>query len=207
MIRKHSLLLKAIAYNAIVCAIPFNSSGVYAHPHVFAVQRSNVVFDDKGLAGMKVRWKSDDMFANMIAEDHDVNRNEKLEANEAQAVKEEASSFISEYNCFSFIKIDNTSFQVKFIRDFSAILENKKLVYEFPIPCHVTATSRFGRVSVAAYDPSYYIAIYFAQKGPVSLTAADDFGVKTAIREDPDTEICFGMIHPWTLFMEFRKKP
>lgn len=179
---------------------------VHAHPHVFIVQRLNVVFDEKGLAGIKVRWKFDDMFASMVAEDHDHNRNGKLEAGEVQEVKEKAFSFISEDSYFTFIKIDKAPFQVKFVRDFNAILENQKLVYEFLIPCHVTATAQTKKVTVASYDPSYYTAIYFAQKEPVTLTAADGFDVKTSLKEDPDTKIYFDMIHPWTLFMEFRRK-
>lgn len=178
----------------------------WAHPHVFVVQRLNAVFDAKGLAGIQVRWKFDDMFASMIAEDHDLNHNGKLEAAEVQAVKENAFAFISEYSYFTFIKIENKPFPVKFIREFNAILKNGRLVYEFLIPCHVTATNRFKKVSVAGYDPSYYTAIFFADKKPVALTAADAFEVETAIREDPDTKIYFDMIHPWTLFMEFRKK-
>ena len=177
-----------------------------AHPHVFIVQRLNVVFDEKGLAGIKVRWKMDDMFASMIAEDHDQNRNGTLETKEVLAVKENAFIFIAEQSFFTFIRIDNQPFDVKFIRDFNAILENNRLIYEFFIPCHVTATDQFKNIRVASYDPTYYTAIYFADKNPVALTADDAFELKTAIREDPDTTIYFDMIHPWTLFMEFRKK-
>ena len=90
-----------------VYAISINPPEVHAHPHVFAVQRLNIVFDDKGLAGIKVYWKFDDMFANMIAEDHDINHNGKLEASEIITVKEKAFSFISEYSYFSFIRIDS----------------------------------------------------------------------------------------------------
>lgn len=187
-------------------ALALQMSEVYAHPHVFIVQRLNVVFDDKGLAGIKVRWIFDDMFASMIAEDHDANRNGKLEANEIQKVKEKAFSYIREFSYFTFIKIDGSTFQVKFVRDFNAILENKKLVYEFLIPCHVTATQQSKKITVASYDPSYYTAIFFTQKKPISLTAADGFVVKTSLKEDPDTAIYYDMIHPWTLFMEFRKK-
>lgn len=179
---------------------------VKAHPHVFIVQRLNVIFDDKGLAGIKVRWKFDDMFASMIAEDHDKNRNGQFEPGEIQTVKEKAFSFISEHSYFTFVKIDNIPFQVRYIRDFNAILENKKLVYEFMIPCHVTATSHFKKITVASYDPSYYTAIYFAKKNSFSLTTSDDFDVKTVLKEDPDTAIYYDMVHPWTLFMEFRKK-
>ena len=53
-------------------------TGIQAHPHVFIVQRINAVFDDKGLAGFRMWWKFDDMFASMIAEDHDLNRCSKV---------------------------------------------------------------------------------------------------------------------------------
>ena len=200
------VVLHAIVFYLIIWPIMIPVQEAQAHPHVFIVQRLDVVFDDKGLAGIRVRWIFDDMFASMIAEDHDINRNGKLEANEIQAVKEKAFSFIAEQNYFIFIKIDQKPFQVKFIKNFNAILKNQKLVYEFLIPCHVTATRNFKKIQVASYDPTYYTAIYFAQNNPVSLTTADRFEVKTAIREDPDTKIYFDMVHPWTLFAEFRKK-
>ena len=206
LLKSLQVVLQAIAFCLIIWSIMIPAQEAQAHPHVFIVQRLDVVFDDKGLAGIRVRWKFDDMFASMIAEDNDINRNGKFETNEIQTVKEKAFSFISEYNYFIFIKIDNTPFEVKFIRDFNAILENKKLVYKFLIPCHVTATNHFKKVTVASYDPTYYTAIYFTQNKPVSLTAADAFVVKTAIRQDPDTKIYFDMVHPWTLFAEFRKK-
>jgi ABC-type uncharacterized transport system substrate-binding protein len=189
-----------------VLAIQFFLPQAQAHPHVFIVQRLNLVFDEKGLAGIKVRWKMDDMFASMIAEDHDRNRNGTLEPDEVQSVRENAFIFIKEFNFFTFVKIDGRPFKVNFIRDFNATLENGRLVYEFLIPCHVTAADTYKKVSVSTYDPSYYTAIFFAKHDPVSLTTADAFELKTAIREDPDTKIYFDMIHPWTLFMEFRKK-
>lgn len=179
---------------------------VQAHPHVFITQRLTVAFDEKGLAGFKVSWKFDDMFATMIAEDYDLNRNGILETDEVSIVKEKAFSYLSNYSYFTFIKIQNTPFEVKFIKDFNAILKNRGLVYEFFIPCHVTATNDLKKISVATYDPSYYSAIFFEEKEPVSVTNTNGFDVKTAVREDPDTKIYYDMVHPWALFMEFRKK-
>lgn len=179
---------------------------VSAHPHLFIVQRLNVVFDDKGLAGIRIVWKMDEMFAEMVAEDYDVNRNGTLEPEEVATVKEKAFSYISEYDYFSFIKIDGSSFQVKFIKDFNAILEEGRLQYEFTIPCHVTATEHVKRISVAIYDPTYYTAIFFAERDSVSLTNADAYEVNASVKEDPDTKIYYDMVHPWALFLEFRKK-
>ena len=181
--------------------------GANAHPHVFIVQRLEVVFDDRGLAGIRIRWLFDDMFASMIAEDHDRNQNGHLEPSEVKTIKEKAFSYISEHNYFTFVKIENKPFQVKYITDFNAMLKDNRIEYQFFVPCHVRAIRNMKRITVATYDPTYYTAIYFAQNRPVALIAADTFEVKAAIREDPATTIYFGMIHPWTLFLEFCLKP
>lgn len=177
-----------------------------AHPHVFITQRLTAVFDDNGLAGIKVHWLFDDMFASMIAESHDTNRNGQLEPDEVQVVKEKAFSYISEDNYFVFIKIDNKPFEVKFIKDFNAILNDKSIVYEFFIPCHVAATEDSKKVSISTYDPTYYTSIFFAKDNPVSLKSADNYELKANIKKDPRTKIYFDMVHPWTLFLEFRRK-
>ncbi len=206
LIHTDPALLRAFVYGALLFSALLPLPQARAHPHVFITQRLNVVFDDQGLAGIRVGWEFDDMFAAMIAEDHDLNRNGTLEPAEVLAVKEKAFAFIAEYNYFTFIKIENQPFAVKYVRDFTASLKDHRLAYEFLIPCHVTAVNQFKKISVASYDPSYYTAIMFTGKQPVIVTAAEKFEVRTDVREDPDTKIYYDMVHPWTLFMEFRKK-
>lgn len=177
-----------------------------SHPHVFIVQRIKIVFDDQGLAGFNIHWTFDDMFASMIAGDYDKNQNDVLEKSEVMLIKKEAFSNLSNYNYFTFVKINGKPFLVKYIQSFSAELHDKKLIYSFFIPCHVTATSNFKHVSVASYDPSYYSAIFFANKGPVSLDNSESFKIKTAIKEDKSTSIYYGQVNPWALFLDFRTK-
>jgi len=131
-------------------------SGLSAHPHVFITQSIQIVFNDKGLAGFKVRWQFDDMFSAMIAGDYDKNENGRLEAAEKKAIRKEAFEPLAEHNYFTFIKIDGKSFQVQYIKDFEARLENKRLQYRFLIPCHVTAISHSKKLTVATYDSTYY---------------------------------------------------
>ncbi len=177
-----------------------------SHPHVFITQRVKIVFDAQGLAGFKIYWMFDDMFTSMIAGDYDKNQNKVLEKNEVALIKKEAFSYVSNYNYFTFVKIDGKIFDVKFIQDFSAELHDKKLVYKFFIPCHIVATRNFKHVRVASYDPSYYSAIFFANKGSVSSDNSEPFKVKTAVKEDKSTLIYYGQVSPWTLFLDFRAK-
>jgi ABC-type uncharacterized transport system substrate-binding protein len=195
-----------VALLAAVCLTLMHVAKAQAHPHVFIVQRLHVVFDDNGMAGIRVIWKMDDMFASMIAEDHDVDKNGQLDAGEVESVKQNAFMFIGEHNFFTFITIDNQPFTVTSIRDFKAVLKNNRLTYEFFIPCPVEASAANKKIRVASYDPSYYTAIFFADKQPVSFIGDDGVELKTEVREDPDTAIYFDMIHPWTLFMEFQRR-
>ncbi|OEU62644.1 MAG: hypothetical protein BBJ57_13170 [Desulfobacterales bacterium PC51MH44] len=213
MPRKHNLIrlsvitCRFISFGLISIGV-LNATGqnLYAHPHVFIVQRINIVFYDQGLAGFKMRWSFDAMFSSMIAGDYDRNQNGQLESKEVQTIKEKAFNYISNYNYFTFIKIDGKPFEVKYIKDFKAILKNNKLIYEFFVPCHVAAIRQFKKIIIAAYDPSYYTAIFFAKNRPASLSFSESFDVKSAILKDKTTSIYYGMVHPWALFLEFRLK-
>jgi len=178
----------------------------FSHPHVFMTQQITSVFDGKGLAGFKISWEFDDMFAAMIATDYDANQNGLLEPDEVALVKAEAFSYISEFNYFVFIRIDEKPFEVKFIKDFKAILSDGKLTYTFFIPCHVTAISNYKQLIVATYDPSYYSAILFKRKEPAMLENTDRFDAKTVVKEDKATSIYYDMVNPWALFLDFRIK-
>jgi len=181
-------------------------SDAIAHPHVFIVQRLNVVFGNQGIEGFEVEWHFDDMFSSMIATDYDQNQNSTLEPAEVAVVKEKAFSYIAKYDYFVFVKIDGQPFKVRWIKDFNAVLKNGKLSYHFFVPCHVKAHKQFKKIVIATYDPSYYTAIFFAQKRPASVENVDRFVIESSIKEDKSTSIYFGMVNPWALFLKFMLK-
>ena len=202
MIRIRKQVLSLILFLNVLCM----GSDVIAHPHVFIVQRLNIVFDNQGLAGFGVEWHFDDMFSSMIATDYDQNQNSTLEPAEVAVVKEKAFSYIAKYDYFIFVKIDGQSFKVKWIKDFNAVLKNGRLSYHFFVPCHVKANELFKQIVIAAYDPSYYTAIFFAQNRPALVENGDRFVIESSIKEDKSTSIYFGMLNPWALFLKFRLK-
>ncbi|MBW1836985.1 MAG: DUF1007 family protein, partial [Deltaproteobacteria bacterium] len=107
---------------------------------------------------------------------------------------------------FTFVKINDKSFKVKWIKDFTATLNNGKLSYQFFIPCHVRANKNFKEIVIATYDPTYYSAIFFAGEHPASIENGDKFEIQSSIKEDNSTSIYFGTINPWALFLKFRLK-
>ena len=177
----------------------------WSHPHVFITQRIKIIFDEQGLAGFRINWTFDDMFTSMIVGDYDQNKNKILEKSEVALIKKEAFSYLSSSNYFTFVKINGKVFDVKFIQNFSAKL-HEKLVYNFFIPCHVAATSKLKNVCVVSYDPSYYTAIFFADKHSISSEHSQAFKIKTLIKEDQSTSIYYDQVNPWALFLDFCTK-
>jgi len=188
--------------------VVFFKTESFAHPHVFINQKIKIVFDAKGVAGFRIQWEFDDMFTTMIAGDYDINKNQLLEKNEVTTIKEKAFSYLANSNYFTFIKIDNVPFNVKFVQHFSATIINKKLIYDFFIPCHVSASFNTKRIIVATYDPTYYSAISFAEHHGAVLDEVkgdiERFETEVMIQEDKSTKIYFDMICPTALFLEFR---
>lgn len=177
-----------------------------SHPHVFIVQRLQIVFDDQGIAGFRMIWGFDEFFSSMVADDYDKNKNKTLEPDEIAVIKEKAFAYIAEYDYFTFVKINDKSFKVKWIKDFTATLNNGKLSYQFFIPCHVRANKNFNEIVIATYDPTYYSAIFFASEHPASIENGDKFEIQSSIKEDNSTSIYFGTVNPWALFLKFRLK-
>ena len=179
---------------------------VDAHPHVFIIQKLKIVFDNQGLAGVRVEWEFDEMFSNLIATDYDQNQNSTLEPAEIAMVKERAFSYIGEYNYFIFIKVNGQAFKVKWIKDFNAVLKKGILSYHFFVPCHVKANELVKQINISTYDPSYYTAIFFDQTQPVLIENGYRFEITNSISEDKHTSIYFGTVNPWILFLKFRLK-
>jgi len=177
-----------------------------AHPHVFIVTRYTVVFDEAGMAGIRVNWRFDEMFSAMIAEDFDKDGDGAFDAAESDAVEQGAFRNLAQFGFFTHVRIDGRPFAAEFVKDFAASLDGRVMVYSFFIPCHVKAGAHPRRISVAPYDPEYYSAMFFARDRPVALENADRFAVDTRIYQDPETKIYFDMIHPWTLDLTLNAK-
>ncbi len=178
-----------------------------AHPHVFIAQKTTVAFEADGLAGFRIHWTFDDMFSVMIQEDFDQNHDGRLSKKEVAVIKEKAFGYTAEHNYFIHIRIDGNPFDVKYVTEFNAKLDNGKLSYEFFIPCHVKAVSGPKSVILSPYDEGYYSAIYFPQARSLMFENSAPYTVETKVQRDMDTLIYHETVNPMAIFLTFRLKP
>lgn len=201
------VIFKIILYHLFLVAdLLAVTSSVLAHPHVFIVNRVDAVFDDQGLGGIRIKWIFDEFFSAMIMEEYDQNHNGALEDREVTLIKKEAFDYLAEHDYFVFIHIDNAPFKVQFVRDFWASVSNGRLCYGFLIPCHVKAIHTPKTMRISVYDPTYYSAIFFAEKQPVALENGSRYRITTRIAQNMKDTYYFGLAHPWELTLSFRLK-
>ena len=176
-----------------------------AHPHVFMSNGVTVLFDRKGLSGFEIRWNFDEMFSSMMILDFDDNRNGRFEPSEIANLKRCAFSNLREFDYFTHIKIDKKPFQVKYVTNFSAEIENNILIYRFFIPCHVSATRKWKEIVISVYDREYYTSISMA-KDPIVLKNHGSFEVRRRIEKNKAEAYFFDQIYADEATVRFRLK-
>ena len=187
----------------ILLSVPF----LEAHPHVFVANRYQAVFDESGLAGIRVKWVFDRYFSQMIADEFDLDKDGTFDAGEIANIEQQAFNNLEGFGYFTFIKIDTKPFVVQWVRDFKASINKGVLNYEFLIPCHVKATETFKEIRVSPYDPSYYTLVLFAHTDAVTLIQSDEFETDFRIAKNMQESYYHGQVNPYEMTLRFRLAP
>ncbi len=200
MMRRIVSFLLSLAISGWIWISPAES-----HPHVFMYNQITVVFDQKGLAGFEIRWAFDEMFSSMIIMDFDKNRNGRFETSEIESVEKGAFSNLKGFDYFTHIKINGKPFRVKYVKDFSAEIDQGTLIYRFFVPCHVRATKAWRDVKISVYDREFYTSV-FPASSPVALKNQRPFEVRHRIRKNKAEAYYFEQIYPDEVTLGFRLK-
>ena len=179
---------------------------VFAHPHVFIDNTVTIVFDHCGLTGIRVKWVFDEMFSSMIIHDYDTNKDSTFSHDEIEKIKNGAFSNLKSYNYFTYLKINGEEFIVKYVKDFSADLNSNKVVYNFFIPCHVSATSSYKEIKLSMYDSTYYTDIMLANQNPVSFVNTSLIEYRYEIQDNTKKAFYYGQVFPQEIILTFKKK-
>lgn len=194
------LIILVLAFMAVL-----SGSGAWAHPHVFVYTSVNVVFDEKGLAGFQLRWRFDEMFSSTILLDFDRNGNKSFEPPEIEKLKADAFANLCHFNYFTHIKINGRNFKVQFVKDFSAAIEKDRLVYQFFVPCHVSALDTFKKVQLSVYDHTFYCSVFWVNN-PVAYQNHALYAVEHRIARNKAEAYYYGQIYPDEITLRFKRK-
>ncbi|PYE24502.1 ABC-type uncharacterized transport system substrate-binding protein [Rhizobium sp. PP-CC-3A-592] len=162
----------------------------FAHPHIFAEARLEVVSDDTGhISQLRNVWRFDELFSASVLLDFDKNSNATLDPDELAEVGQTVLDSLSEYNYYTTIYDNGKLVKVSKPDAIHADFKDNQLLLIFAVKPAESMPLK-GTMSFGIYDPTLYTAIDFPSDGDLAVV-----GDKLAacqhkvVRPDPDEVI------------------
>jgi ABC-type uncharacterized transport system substrate-binding protein len=133
-----------------------------AHPHVWIVVRSEIVYAPDGkVSEVRHAWTFDEGFSAYLSQGLDANKDGKLSREElSQLAKENVESLV-ENNYFTVAKAAGKGVEVAPPTNYYMESDGKMLTLHFTLPLKSPAPGR--TVSLEVYDPNYFISFVVAE--------------------------------------------
>ena len=148
------------------------SSPALAHPHVFVVSQSEVVFDASGkVKAIRHFWTFDEMYSSFAAQGIGTDGKPATREQFAPLAKVNAAS-LAEMGYFTVLKIGGKQVDFGDVTDYWMEETPEHLLtfhVELPLKTPVPPPKI---MSLQVYDPEYYISFEFDEKAPPKLIGA-----------------------------------
>ena len=143
----------------------------YAHPHVWASVRSEIIFDaNRQIVGVRQAWTFDEMYSAMAVQGLDADGDGAYSEAELKPLTDVNIQSLKEFDYFTFGKSGEAKFEFGPPADYWLEFKDKVLTLHFTLP--VKAGAQKGGATFDVYDPTYFIAFSFAEKDAVKLVNA-----------------------------------
>ena len=155
----------------LAAGIAFGAAPAEAHPHVWIVAKSEVMYaPDGSITGMRHAWTFDEMFTTYALQGIATKTKGVYTREELAPLAQTNVESLKEFNFFTFAKADGK--KTKFEEPVDYFLEHKDgaLTLHFVLPLKAPATPK--QLALEVFDPSYFIDFKFDDKDPIKLVGA-----------------------------------
>lgn len=152
---------------AAVTALVGLATPAAAHPHVFVVVKTDLLFDPQGrVTGIRHAWTFDDMYS-AFATTGLTSDGKPASPQKLQPLAEQNVNDLTEYGYFTVVRSPGQKVQYDKPTEISMSEDQKKLVtLRFTIPFK-TPVSADKALTMQVYDPTYFVSFDFETKGVV----------------------------------------
>ncbi len=177
---KHALPL----LTAIGLTVP---SIAFAHPHIFAEARLEVITSDDGkVQELRNVWRFDEMFSASVLLDFDSNTDLKLDEKELAELGEVMRTSLAEFGYFTTITVDGKSENVQKPEAIHVSFDQNQVMIFFAVKPEKDLALK-GKLTFGIYDPSMYTAIDFpTDEDLVAQGKTSEVCKREVVRPDPD---------------------
>jgi ABC-type uncharacterized transport system substrate-binding protein len=167
MKRLLSLLLAACA-GAILA-----TAAASAHPHVWVVTKSSVVYaPDGSVVGIRHAWTFDDMFSTFATQGLEQKKKGEFTREELQPLAQVNVESLKEFDFFTHGRMDGKKAQFAEPKDYHLEFDAKAtaLTLHFLLPLKTPAKAK--ALTLEVFDPAYFVDFQFAEKDGAALIGA-----------------------------------
>ncbi len=161
----------------------------FAHPHIFADARVEVVAEAGQIKELRNVWRFDEVFSSSVVMDFDKNGNSTLDPDELDEVGKTVKKSLGDYNYYANLFDNNRPVKVNPPDAIRVAYQDGQLLMFFAVTPKEAMPLK-GNLSIGIYDPTLYTAIDFATDDAM-VTEGDDFKAckRAVVRPDPDEVI------------------
>ncbi|SMP71982.1 ABC-type uncharacterized transport system, substrate-binding protein [Desulfonatronum zhilinae] len=200
----HRLRRTSLFFLAVTTLLFMTAQPARAHPHVWVDYAIEARFDATGLVGFQHRWTFDEMFSSQIMDMFDADGNGVFSDEEIEEVRRGAFEYLSEYDYFIQIKVNDSPFHVASVTDFRASIQGHQVVYDFFIPCPVPVGAEPKIVHLLVADMEYFVDLGLETDG-LSVSGKEHVSVRSAFHSSEAFSFWGGAWEPRHLTLEFQK--
>ncbi|MGE6782675.1 DUF1007 family protein [Ensifer adhaerens] len=159
----------------------------FAHPHIFAEARLEVVSDDKDeISELRNVWRFDELFSSSVVLDFDKNSNATLDPDELAEVGQTVMESLSEYNYYTTILDNGKTIKVNKPDHITVDYKDGQLLMMFAVKPAEPMPLK-GKLSFGVYDPTMYTAMDFATDTDLTVVGDKINACEhKVVRPDPD---------------------
>jgi ABC-type uncharacterized transport system substrate-binding protein len=175
------MLLRILKYGpALLMLLP---SVALAHPHVWVMLRSALIFNADGFVqGIGQEWSFDDTYAAEALDGMDTNHDGKYSEAELEPLTKENMDSLKDYDYFTFPKNGDDKLQTAPPINAVQTYKDKRLQLYFEIPLLAPLDPHGANFNYRIYDPEFFIAYDYAKKLPVEVNEAMPKDCKFTLR-------------------------
>jgi ABC-type uncharacterized transport system substrate-binding protein len=145
---------------ALAAALLAPTAPATAHPHAWIDLDSRLIFDAEGrLEAVELDWLFDEFYTAFIAEEFVAAGIEPSVFLEQVAAENLAN--LRDYDYFTFLKQEGATLALGDVRRFETTIKGERLWLRFEVPLAEPADPAAGAISLAVYDPTYYIEVLY----------------------------------------------
>jgi ABC-type uncharacterized transport system substrate-binding protein len=156
---------------AALAGLLFAGGPALAHPHVWVVMKSEVVYaPDGSVVGVRQAWTFDDMFSTFATQGLESKQKGVFTREELQPLAKVNVESLKEYDYFTYAKLNGKKAAFTDPVDYHLDLTDSMLTLHFLLP--LKAPAKVSSLDLEVYDPSYFVDFSLAEKDAARLVGA-----------------------------------